>query len=102
MNNRVKLLLAIFSFLLVLTIGGWRIVTPSSELQPYLSVIKYSVDTYRNGKHLANPTMNLYLYEINENIHIGVVNIYKDPKYGYLSSFIALLVLGIPFRIFVF
>lgn len=102
-NDYVKLLIASIGFIIVLALGGWRVVLPTSEVTFRMhSKIKEIEIRNKESKFLADSLNNIYLYKLENNTYAGVINSYNDNRYGYISIFIALLVIGIPFRIVVF
>lgn len=88
----------------VLYFGGWRIVTADSDKQAKVRMAWEQSDYHQATKitenFIANAELNVYVYHKGEGRFFGLINIY-EKHYGDGSVILALLVIAIPFGIFI-
>jgi len=102
MLKRFLISLVIATF--VLYFGGWRIVTSDSDTAGKVSRAwenrDYNQGTKITENFIANAELNVYVYHRGEGDFFGIMNIY-EKNYGDGSVILALLVIAIPFGVFI-
>lgn len=90
--------------MLVLYFGGWRVVTTSSDVDAKVirawSLRDHNPESKITENFIANAALNVYVYHQGEGHFVGLMNIY-EKRYGDGSVILALLVIAIPFGIFI-
>ena len=104
MKTSHKFFISIALMFVVLYLGGWRLVTASNSEHAKVSkaweIALYDEATRISDNFVANGELNVYIYKTNARHFIGIMNI-KSKNHGDFSMILALLVLAIPFGIFI-
>lgn len=95
----ISLIIACF----VLYLGGWRIVLSSSSYAKVSQAVTLSLtdESTRIGESfIANGDLNVYVYKNTDGELRGLMNLYRK-NYGDFFMILALLVVAIPFGVFI-
>ena len=109
MKSYEKFLIIVPLVTVLLYLGGWRVILPNSSIgssEKLLinnSILKSSFNSSHvvGAKLFADPDIPMYIYQIEENKYIGILNI-LDNKIALGSMAIAILFITIPFGVFAF